>query len=128
MYDADQNIVDSIKTKAAYGWGDATMIPHTGKLLFTNEFFEGDTIEKIIAARKHMPHSGLGEFDNLKAYFKLCTLSEEYYLYAKSFVDQHNSLDFSMFVEPVQVFSNINNGEGIFAGYGQAIDSVFYNE
>jgi len=33
-----------------------------------------------------------------------------------------------MFVEPVPVYSNINNGYGIFAGYGQCIDSVFYRE
>ena len=72
--------------------------------------------------------SGLEKSDNLMAYFKLCTISEEYYLYGKSYTEQHNSIDFSMFVEPVSVFSNINNGEGIFAGYGQCIDSVYYGE
>ena len=67
-------------------------------------------------------------FDNLKAYFKLSTISEEYYLYGKSYVEQSEAIDFSLFVEPVSVFSNINNGYGIFAGYGQCTDSVFYNK
>lgn len=127
-YDADSNIVDSVKTKATYGWGEGLNIPHTGKVLFTDESFEGDTIERKLYFRKHMPYSGLEDFDNLMGYFKLCTISEEYYLYAKSYSEQHNSIDWSVFVEPVTVYSNINNGLGIFAGYGQCIDSVFYKE
>ncbi len=127
-YDADSTITDSSKTKAAYGWGDGINIPRSGKLLFSDELVENDTIEKNLYFRKDMYGSGLGGSDNLKAYFKLCTVSEEYYLYGKSYAEQNFGIDYSMLVEPVPVYSNVNNGEGIFAGYGQCIDSVFYEK
>jgi len=128
-YDTEGNIVDSIKTNVAYGWGrEGINIPHTSQLLFTDELMEGDTIERNLYIRKDMYGSGLGKFDNIVGYFKLCTISKEYFLYAKSYTQQYESIDWSVFVEPVTVFSNINNGEGIFAGYGQCIDSVYYGE
>ncbi|MBN1183799.1 MAG: DUF4249 domain-containing protein [Bacteroidales bacterium] len=127
VYDDDGNIIDSIKTKTGYGQGEGINIPSRGKLLFTDEFLEGDTIEKNLYFDKRMYGSGLENYDNFKVYFKLCTVSEEYYLYGKTFAEQHNSIDWSAFVEPVTVYSNINNGEGIFAGYGYCIDSVFYS-
>jgi hypothetical protein len=43
------------------------------------------------------------------------TISREYYLYKTSFNKQMMN-SFNPFSEPVQVFSNINNGYGIFAG------------
>jgi hypothetical protein len=129
-YDPDSNIVDSVKSLLSYRWVQAPgiIIPYTGKLLFSDELSEGDTIEKNLYFTQNRGGPGLGQFNNLRAYFILYTISEEYYRYGKSSVDQNFSIDYSMFVEPVPVFTNINNGIGIFAGYGQCVDSVFYCE
>ena len=130
-YDMDNNIVDSVKTLgsgASYGLGQGIVVPYTNMLFFSDELLEGDTIAKDIYFAKKIGGSDPEHFDNLKAYFKLSTISEEYYLYGKSYVEQSEAIDFSLFVEPVSVFSNINNGYGIFAGYGQCTDSVFYNK
>ena len=126
QYDSDSNVVDSARTNISYRWVkvQGIDIPHTGKLLFSDELLEGDTIEKDLYFEL-LGGSGLGHFNNLKAYFRLYTISEEYYQYGKSFAKQSFSIDYSMFVEPVSVFSNINHGDGIFAGYGQCVDSVF---
>jgi hypothetical protein len=108
-YDIDSNIVDSVKTMVAYGRGDGINIPHTGKLLFSDEFMDGDTIKKDLYIPKDIYGSGLEKSDRLMAYFRLCTVSEEYFLYGKTITEQHNSIDFSMFAEPVSVFSNISS-------------------
>ena len=127
-YDADSNIVDTVKRKVSYGGGQGINIPASGKFLFTDELFEGDTIEKTLYFRKNLYGSGLEGSENVKAWFKLCTVSEEYYLYGKSCAEQNNSIDWSIFVEPVTVYSNVNNGVGIFAGYGYCIDSLYYEQ
>lgn len=129
VYDTEGNVIDSIQTKVAYGWGsEGINIPYISQMVFSDELMEGDTIEKNLYFYKDMYGAGLQKYDHLMAYFKLCTISEEYYLYAKSYTEQYNSIDWAVFVEPVTVFSNIKNGYGIFAGYGQCIDSVFYRE
>jgi hypothetical protein len=60
-----------------------------------------------------------GEYipDNGKHYFimEFSTISREYYLYKTSY-DKQFINSFNPFAEPVQVFSNVNNGYGIFAG------------
>ncbi len=130
-YDMDSTIADSVKTYGKvrdYGQGQGIIVPYTGKLFFSDELMEGDTIERDIYFAQKIGGTDPASFNNLMAYINLCTISEEYYLYAKSYADQSFAIDFSLFVEPVSVFSNINNGYGIFAGYGQCIDSVFYRQ
>lgn len=128
VYDADSNIIDSVKREAIYGRGDGFNLPgyNSGRFLFTDQLMDGDTIEKNLFIRKDMYGANLGRYDHLMAYFRLCTISEDYYLYARSYTEQHSSIDYSMFSEPVSVYTNIQNGEGIFAGYGQCIDSLYY--
>lgn len=55
-----------------------------------------------------------GEFEHSN--IRLMTLSREAYLYIKSSYE-HWYYDEEFLSEPVQVFTNINNGIGIFAGY-----------
>jgi hypothetical protein len=55
---------------------------------------------------------------------QLNSLSENYYLYTRS-VDQYlQSLD-NFYSEPVQIFSNIENGYGIFAGFSRSTYRIY---
>ena len=69
------------------------------------------------------------------AYIRLYSINEEYYKYSGSYFN-HLIKRNDMFSEPVQVYSNIINGTGIFSGASVSIDSslivpvryaVFYN-
>jgi len=53
----------------------------------------------------------------------LNSVSEDYYLYYKS-LSKHLIAQDEFFMEPVQVYTNIENGFGIFAGYSTDVDSV----
>ena len=53
----------------------------------------------------------------------LNSLSKEFYKYALSFSEQIETGD-NPFTEPVKVYSNIENGLGVFAGYSYSKDSL----
>ncbi len=112
-----------------YSQGQGFVVPYTGKLFFSDELTEGDTLERDIYFAQKIGGSDPRVFSSFNSiYLKLCTISEEYYLYAKSYADQSFAIDYSLFVEPVSVFTNVHNGYGIFAGYGQCVDTVLYRE
>jgi len=56
-------------------------------------------------------------------YIRFYTVSKEFYQYYISLSKHLNAQD-EFFMEPVQVYSNIKNGFGIFAGYSIDVDSV----
>jgi hypothetical protein len=61
-----------------------------------------------------------------KIYFiKLSTLQRSAYLYQKS-IDQYFDAATDPFSEPVQIFSNIENGYGIFSSYAETLKEVGY--
>ncbi|MGF7140407.1 DUF4249 domain-containing protein [Roseimarinus sediminis] len=62
-----------------------------------------------------------GEFYQVSLYFQ--TLTREAYLYMKSSYE-HYWYDEDFFAEPVQTYSNIVNGAGIFAGYTSQLTTV----
>ena len=51
-------------------------------------------------------------------------ISEEFYWYETSYQAYLSSRDNKFFTQPVQVYTNIENGLGIFAGYNTKIDSI----
>jgi len=51
-------------------------------------------------------------------------ISEEFYWYETSYQAYLSSRDNKFFTQPVQVYTNIENGLGIFAGYNTRIDSI----
>ncbi len=65
------------------------------------------------------------EPDNIKAtyYVSFYSVSKGYYLYYKS-LSKHLEAQDEFFMEPVQVYTNVENGFGIFAGYSVDIDSA----
>lgn len=56
---------------------------------------------------------------------ELRSISREYYQYQTTLESYWNA-DGNPFAQPVQVFSNINNGFGIFAGFGKSSDTLFF--
>lgn len=63
-----------------------------------------------------------GEFYQFDISFS--TLSREAYLYMKSTNEQSYYDDMGFFVEPVQAYSNVVNGLGVFAGYSSSYKTV----
>ncbi|OQY05329.1 MAG: hypothetical protein B6I20_01535 [Bacteroidetes bacterium 4572_117] len=60
---------------------------------------------------------------NTTYFVYLHSISKDYYLYYKS-LSKHKEAQDEFFMEPVQVYNNIENGFGIFAGFSTAVDSV----
>ena len=80
---------------------------------FTNELFT-NTAATIELSADVLMYDGNGfVFDSIILIIE--TFSEEAYLYNRSFQAYEIAFD-DFFSEPVQVFSNINNGYGIFGG------------
>ncbi|MBK7872330.1 MAG: DUF4249 domain-containing protein [Saprospiraceae bacterium] len=91
-----------------------------GGVLFDDASFNGKTVgysfvlETSIDPDRHM----LG-----KMFTELRTASKEYYLFHNSLSRQQTSSGGPL-SEPVIIYNNIENGQGIFAGYSPTIDSV----
>lgn len=78
---------------------------------FSDDFIDGKVYEIIINIDKY----NLPYIDN-EVIIELNSVSKEYFLYCKSY-NLYQSVNNNPFSEPVQVFNNIENGFGIFAGY-----------
>jgi len=83
-----------------------------GGVLFTDEDFDGQkatlTFYSLLSFN-NAAHQG-------KVVGELRTVSKDYYLYHTSLSRQIANKD-RPFVEPISVYSNIENGLGIFSGY-----------
>jgi len=77
--------------------------------------FNGQTYTSQIGAASSLL-SMIELADELTAFISVYSISEAGYLYEKS-VERFENAENELFVEPFGVFSNINNGLGIFAGY-----------
>ena len=90
-----------------------------GGVLFTDEDFDGQ--------KATLTFYSLLSFDNEahqgKVVGELRTVSKDYYLYHTSLSRQIANKD-RPFVEPISVYSNVENGLGIFSGYALYRDSV----
>lgn len=65
-------------------------------------------------------------FSNGYIYFWLTTLNKDLYLNLKSKKKYYDIKD-DIFAEPVNLYSNINGGLGIFAGYNRTEDSLYFS-
>ena len=88
-------------------------------LLFSDEAIDGQSIQLKLLAQIDELETGMFP----KIVGELRTVSENYYKHYTSLALQKESKD-RPFAEPVSVFSNIENGLGIFAGYSTYRDSV----
>jgi hypothetical protein len=85
------------------------------ELVFSDKSFNG-TIREIKLSEIRM-------VINKTLFIHLHTLSEEYYKYLYSIKNKPDEF----FSEPVGIYSNIENGLGIFAAYNEVVDSIFHD-
>ncbi|RKX17702.1 MAG: hypothetical protein DRP35_10490 [Candidatus Zixiibacteriota bacterium] len=86
-------------------------------LIFSDKYFNGKSFSFITEVEDW-------NFTNGKTYFfVLSSLSHDAYLYKKSLAMYENAHN-NFFSEPVQVYNNIKNGYGIFAGFSSVTDSI----
>ncbi|MCF8357381.1 MAG: DUF4249 domain-containing protein [Prolixibacteraceae bacterium] len=95
--------------------------PNNYYSIFTDDLISDDTYGLVVyrnynawVLENNQLNTHYGEFYSYTIY--LHTLSKEAYLYMQSSHAQHWYSD-DYFAEPVQAYSNIENGVGIFAGY-----------
>lgn len=88
--------------------------------IFTNESFPGSS-RTISVDLDAYAFSGDSTYI---LYFELLTLSKDAYYYLRSVMKQQTA-SISPFAEPVIVYSNIQNGYGIFGGYTIYRDSIY---
>ena len=87
-----------------------------GSLYVLDDLFDG----KQYTLRLMVPDYALYEYEGteISQSINLKNLSEEYYLFIRSY-NNHTYNEGNPFAEPVSVYSNITNGYGIFAGFGE---------
>ena len=90
------------------------------KLLFSDELFNGQSYS-ISMTFNDWFDSQIGKY----YYIELESITKAGFLYRKT-VEDFSSSQYDMFAEPVQVYSNIDGGFGIFAGYSHYTDSVLF--
>lgn len=86
-------------------------------LLLSDRTFDGQNFTIQFIADTYMDLTDI--LDEMR--FEFITLSEEQYNFEKSLRLYYNSQGFGLFQEPVTLFSNVDNGVGIFAGKSSKI-------
>ena len=100
-----------INEDAKCGW---ECLYYYNQVCFSDKLIDGEDYELVILLDKELLKG--------KTYFKLYSLSREYYFYKKSVMQSFDS-QLDPFAEPVQIYTNIQNGVGIFAGASVSVDS-----
>jgi hypothetical protein len=94
--------------------------------IFTDNLIDGKEyeisfIDQNYGSPSFAPDTTIGEFKIFN--IELQSITREAYLYMMS-VNAHNFYNSDFFSEPVQVFTNIENGIGIFAGFSYSSKSI----
>jgi hypothetical protein len=79
---------------------------------FDDALFDGDFYDLDISFHIHS--------EPIQMFVVLLTTSESYYNFRKS-VEQQNTTEDNPFAEPVPIYTNIENGLGVFASYSSSI-------
>lgn len=87
---------------------------------FTDQYFNGSQVTIDIP----IMYSGMERSINVFA--ELISVSEEQYLYDKSKMVFNNN-NGNPFTEPIQIYTNVNNGFGIFSGINGNVQTVKFN-
>ncbi|RLD78452.1 MAG: hypothetical protein DRJ10_10320 [Bacteroidetes bacterium] len=99
----------------------------TEGLLMSGEFINGREYTLLFSGYTgyYYDEFEAGMNNSMTFHLEFCTVSKDFYLYYKS-LSKHREATDDFFMEPVQVYNNIENGFGIFAGYSIAKDSVMF--
>jgi len=102
---------------------------HPSTIVFSNELFTS-TQQKIDIVIRSFILDNIQYHQNSKLIIILRKTSKEYYLYQKSYT-LHEFFQTSDEIwgspAPVELYSNVQGGLGIFAGYSQVMDSIAIN-
>jgi hypothetical protein len=92
----------------------------SNRLLLSDKNFNGTnkTLIFYTEAGELEPTPGSG-----KAWVELLHVNKEYYTYIKSLNTRENADD-NPFAEPVNLYTNVKNGYGMFTTYAMAVDSI----
>lgn len=93
-------------------------------LLFSDKLIDGKEYELVLTMWSDVI-KGNSPYSTCKICLQLSSISKDLYLYGKSFVEQ-NASGMNPFDEYFNVYSNIENGLGIFAGYSTSFDTLTY--
>lgn len=98
-------------------------------LLFTDELFNEKIYNLNISFRpQNISFYGNNSNQNIGLVIEFRNVSENYYKYKRGLLQHVFNQDGDIWDgtgEPVQLFDNINNGYGIFAGYNQLTDTIY---
>ncbi len=94
-------------------------------IYFSDDLFDGQTYQLKVNVERPYLYEEPPFFivNSAQIDYRLKSISEELYLYERSRTEQSFS-SFDPFAQPAQVFSNIENGFGIFAGYSTDTYSI----
>lgn len=124
IYDNFGNIIDTVQqfdglwfsTNSVY-FEDAGEIFDTRRMQFSRDvLYNGQTIDVEFFLPMWMEST-------TSIYMSFSHASEEYYLFNRSY-DLYQTTDGDPFAQPVQIYSNVGGGIGIFAGYYPSLIQV----
>ncbi len=98
------------------------------KYPFSDELFNGQLHNfKILFCPNVFEENDVQDYADYTFFIKLRSVSEAYYHYRKKLILHINNQEGDFWTgtgAPVQMYSNVHNGYGIFAGYQEVVDSV----
>lgn len=97
----------------------------TSSMLISDYYFNGNEHTIDVFVDDYYFQNGYYDEQNAHLVIEFHTVSMEYYYFASSLENYNNSDEFALFAsQPVQIFTNIENGLGVFASYASQLDSI----
>lgn len=134
-YDNGILISDTVEYNNSYFQSDDIIIENwlyindQSYILFADHLISGKSYGLNIRVEHsnsyYYPDMSFNDTDSSYIHFNLFSVTEEYYKYFKTFSMHRDSRE-NPFAEPVQVFSNVENGLGVFAGFSSNSDSILF--
>jgi hypothetical protein len=102
--------------------------------VFSDSLFDGQIKTFAFLYRPNWQSSASGQdgsvvfYGEYRLYYKIRSISQDMYNYRKSLIKHlynQQTDDITRFGDPVQMWTNITNGYGIFAGYVEYSDTIF---
>lgn len=97
-----------------------------GEIIFTDELFNDKEYNLYLYISEWDVCNYDMSSDSAYVYFQLRSVSPEYFYYTKS-LNQYYNTHGNPFSEPVQVYSNVKNGFGIFAGFSNSTRMMIFS-
>ena len=99
--------------------------------VFSDDLFDGETHTVLAILNRWSFNSswyygGNDSFPGSAIYVNLHSVSEDFFDFVLSY-SKYQDTEYNPFAEPVNVFSNIENGFGLFTAYSTSTDSITFN-